>query len=122
MHVTLLLVLTYAAAIPLFALGFWLIIFRADHSAPSDYPDTKPQAPWPRLVLWRRNSAAATRLVLGFTLILIAYHAAAYVSPDSWFGLKVPKDRWYILAAGIALALLGTAAAEKMEAAKESEL
>lgn len=52
-----------------------------------------------------RKLSEPTRHVLGIAMILGGYHLLAYCSPDHWFPLKVPADRWYLVAGGIILAL-----------------
>ncbi|GEM_PF-2423449 len=119
------LIAVYVLCLPVAGLGLWLVTFnRLDAKQGDAKSESSPRDGarghhisngWRRLVVWRATLTAASRLVVGICLILGAYHIAAYASPDAWFGLKVPRERWYILAAGVVLALLGTATADRLE-------
>lgn len=126
--------LVYALCIPLAILGFWFVGHRPplnedphdDHDLDNDAnlsqsqkwddQSTKSDSTWlDRLKTLRSQLTPPSRMVSGLCMILLAYHAAAYISPDHWFGLKVPLERWYILLGGIFLALGGTLAIDRFE-------
>ncbi len=50
------------------------------------------------------SPSVPTRYVLGMSLLLFAYHAVAYGLPSNWVPLKVPADRFWMLAAALTLA------------------
>lgn len=130
--ITPLMLLVYALCIPLAALGVWFV----GHRPPmvEDSPDTTDDADSQeilntpgdpslidRLRTLRAQLSPPSRMVSGLCMVLLAYHAAAYVSPDHWFGLKVPLERWYILLGGISLALCGTLAIDRFESSTDQE-
>jgi len=47
-----------------------------------------------------------TRMACGLSAIVLGYHLGAYVSPDHWFGLKVPLERWWMVV-GWAVLMVG---------------
>jgi len=53
-----------------------------------------------RLDRARENGPSpATRTAWGLSLVILGYHAFGYVSPASWFPLKVPIDLWWLVPA-----------------------
>lgn len=60
-------------------------------------------------------ASITTRAVIGICALVLGYHIAAWVGPDSWFGLKVPQDRWWILLAVITLSVAGSCFADHLE-------
>ncbi|MCC6428536.1 MAG: hypothetical protein IT435_17170 [Phycisphaerales bacterium] len=63
-------------------------------------------------ILWSPNAQARfnrlsspSRATLGFSLLLAGYHLLGYSTPDTWFPIKIPRERWFILPIGIAIAL-----------------
>jgi len=128
--------LVYALCIPIAVLGVWFVGNRpslnqeteSEHDSvrDTDSPPSQSQR-WDgqsahsgsslldRLKRYRSQLTPPSRMVTGLCMILVAYHAAAYISPDHWFGLKVPLERWYILLGGISLALCGTLAIDRLE-------
>jgi len=55
---------------------------------------------------------------VGLCLLIVGYHVAAYTAPASWDLLRVPLDRAWILALGLAAAVgvsLGTDGLERGE-------
>ena len=60
------------------------------------------------LARWRDRQVAATRLTLGVCVILLGYHAAAWMCPPGWLGFSVPRERWWILVVGVAAAAGGS--------------
>lgn len=56
-----------------------------------------------------------TRLVIGVSLLIAGYHIAAWGTPDDWFGVKVPNDRWWMLACGLPLAVGASLAVDRLE-------
>jgi hypothetical protein len=63
---------------------------------------------------WRDRLTEATRLTLGLCGLFVGYHLVSYVSPSTWLGLRVPPERWWLLAGGVALAILGTFGTDKV--------
>ena len=58
----------------------------------------------------RASLSVPTRMALGLTLLVLGYHVAAWSLPDSWTPMKVPLERWWMLAAG-AGAMIGSSVA-----------
>lgn len=56
-----------------------------------------------------------TRLVIALCLVVVGYHVAAYGSPAAWFPLKVPFQRWWVLALGVVVAISGAILSDRME-------
>jgi len=52
-----------------------------------------------------RGMSFATRSAVGLSLMLAGYHAAAWGTPDGWIELRVPRERWYLVVGGIAVAV-----------------
>ncbi len=48
------------------------------------------------------SPSVPTRYVLGISLLLLAYHLAAYGFPVNWVPLRVPVDRFWMLAVALA--------------------
>lgn len=46
-----------------------------------------------------------TRMATALALLVIGYHIAAWSLPDSWTPMKVPLERWWLLAIGGAMML-----------------
>jgi len=89
---------------------------RAAASAPEDAPEdeqrgTQAGGPGHR----RFGLSEPTRLVFGLCLLVLGYHAAAYSLPSQWIVLHVPASRWWLLAAGVGLAVGGSLAADRLE-------
>ncbi|GJM19044.1 MAG: hypothetical protein DHS20C14_12570 [Phycisphaeraceae bacterium] len=51
------------------------------------------------------SPSVPTRYAIGISLLLGAYHLVAYALPDTWVPLKVPLDRFWILASALTLAV-----------------
>jgi len=64
---------------------------------------------------WRAGLSPPSRAAIGLTLILVAYHGAAWVSPWQANLLMVPLERWYIVASGAALVVGLTLLTERVE-------
>lgn len=110
----------YFFAAALAAAGVWLLIDRSpgvsrvgddDHQ---DVPEEGQSLPV-RMAARRRSMSLTTRTVTGLCMVLVAYHGAAYVSPDSWFGLKVPVGRAWLLGIGVVAALVLSRVADRLE-------
>ncbi len=118
--------LWYAAILPacivLFGAGFWCILLR---NPPDPFELQRIEAiPGLRgkLGTWRATVATQTRLVIGFSLMIVGYHAAIWTDPLARIAFGVPIDNWYLLAGGLVLAGGGTLLAERIEArAPESD-
>ena len=59
--------------------------------------------------------------MLALSIALAGYHAAAWTSPDAWFALKVPVERWWIVALGLGSAIAASLWMDRMDRAGESE-
>lgn len=108
-------ILVALPCIVVFIAGFWCILLR-------NRPDLFGLAALDnisgirgRLLRWRARANAQTRLVVGFSLMLIGYHAAVWSDPLGRIEFCVPLDRWYMLAIGIIVAAAGTLLAERIE-------
>lgn len=89
MHPLLTPVLIFLAALGLILLGAGFWVLRAEGSR-------------------RRFGSAVTdptRYTVGLCLLIGGYHLLGYALPDAWLPLKVPRERWYLVPAGIVLAL-----------------
>lgn len=54
-----------------------------------------------------------TRLTIGIACLLVGYHCVMWVVPALSFG--VPLERWWMVAAGAALAVVGALAVDLVE-------
>lgn len=63
----------------------------------------------------RERFSEPTRLVIGVSLLIAGYHLAAWGAPEAWFGVKVPRDRWWILAVGLPGAVLASVGIDRLE-------
>jgi len=97
-----LVVLGYSAGLCCLVFGLWMVW--GGRATPGESPDASPGGP----AAWRDRLTEATRLTLGLCGLFVGYHLASYVSPPTWLGLRVPPERWWLLAGGVALAILGT--------------
>lgn len=50
----------------------------------------------------------ATRATIGLCSVLAGYHLAAYCLPDPWFPLKIPVERWFIVAGIVLIAVFAS--------------
>jgi hypothetical protein len=98
-------VLIYATAAAGFALGAWLI-WAGRHS---DEPAGTP------LCRWKQGLSFPSRAAVGLTLMLTAYHGAAWISPFQDRFLMVPLRYWWIVAIGAVLLAGGSLLADKVE-------
>ena len=57
---------------------------------------------------WHAATSLPSRAAVGLTLMLLAYHGAAWVSPWQDRLLIVPVERWYIVGAAAALVVGST--------------
>lgn len=48
----------------------------------------------------RAGLSVPTRMATALALLVIGYHVAAWSLPDSWTPMKVPLERWWVLAIG----------------------
>jgi hypothetical protein len=68
-----------------------------------------------RLRAWRHGLSEPTRLAIGFSLLLVGYHAAAYLFPDTWLEFRIPEARWWALVGVVVVLVGGSMAMDKME-------
>ena len=97
----------YVGAAAAFALGAWLIWAGRHHD-----PDTPART---RLGRWKQGLSFPSRAAVGLTLMLTAYHGAAWISPFQDRILMVPLQYWWIVAAGAVLLAGGSLLADKLE-------
>ncbi len=95
------------------AAGLWVLWGGRVHDR-SEAAAAEPsaQGSWP--VRWRASMTPATRSVVGLCLLILGYHAAAYLTPRGWFGLMVPPERWWLLIGAIAIAVGGSILVDRM--------
>lgn len=74
---------------------------------------------WARVMAWRATRTEATRLVLGLCAVLVGYHMAAYALPSAWLPLRVPIERWWLLAGGVVVAIAASLRMDAWEARDE---
>lgn len=55
-----------------------------------------------------------TRMTFGLSLMLLGYHAAAWMCPETWLELRVPLSRWWLLMGGVALAVAGSLVSDRL--------
>lgn len=86
----------YALAAILLVAGAWFL-----HAARrlGRAADEEPSASAPL------GLSVSTLAVVGLALLVLGYHGVAYASPQSWNLLSVPRDRWYVLAGAVILAI-----------------
>lgn len=48
----------------------------------------------------RAGLSVPTRMALALALLVLGYHIAAWSLPDHWTPIKLPIERWWILAIG----------------------
>lgn len=48
----------------------------------------------------RAGLSVPTRMATALALLVIGYHIAAWSLPDAWTPMKVPLERWWVLAIG----------------------
>ena len=66
------------------------------------------------------SPSVPTRYVLGLSLLLGAYHLVAYVLPASWTPLRVPGDRFWMLAIALTVACAVSIVVDIVEARQEA--
>ncbi|MBU6413955.1 MAG: hypothetical protein KGS45_10820 [Planctomycetes bacterium] len=101
-------------------LGFRLILLarsrsRSQPPASSDAPDPASNETQARKLGWFAGLSAGTQMVMGLSLVLIAYHIAAWVSPLHWFPLQLPSDRWWVVFLLSGIGIGGSLLAERLE-------
>jgi hypothetical protein len=111
----------YLLAAPAAAVGVYLLIDRSHTVSRETDEEEGPRGAGALAPVqdWRRGMPLTTRTVTGLCLVLVAYHGVAYVSPESWFGLKVPLERAWMLGLGVAIALVGSRISDRLESGGE---
>lgn len=105
----------YAAGLAVAAPGVWLLIYRPEPSEEPSPPEVRGSGFVERLTQARSRMSAATRTVVGLCFVLLGYHLAAWAGPEVVFQLRIPPERWWLLACGIVLAVLGSMGADRLE-------
>lgn len=113
--------LGYSMAIAVMGFGVWLLRAPLPEEGEAsgkainrNDPNPEPGGtidsggPIETLVRWRKGLTVPTRLVLGFVLLLVGYHIAAYSGPAHYLTFRVPRDRWWMLVSGVIIAVLGS--------------
>ncbi|CAG0981843.1 hypothetical protein PHYC_01808 [Phycisphaerales bacterium] len=63
----------------------------------------------------RHGMSRTTRVVVGMSLIVGAYHVASWVAPAHWLPLRVVPSRWFLLVGALVLAVVGSLLADRSE-------
>jgi hypothetical protein len=100
-------VIIYVAAAALLALGAWFV-WAGRHAD----PDTARTS----LDRWKQSLSLPTRSAVGLSVMLLAYHGAAWISPWQDRLLMVPREYWWIVAGGLPLVVLLALIADRLEA------
>ncbi len=102
-------VLGYSAALCFVVFGLWMV-----WGGRAEPGQTRKPSPMGGPNAWRDRFTEASRLTLGLCGLFVGYHLASYVSPSHWLGLRVPPERWWVLVAGVAIAVLGTLGTDRL--------
>ncbi|MBX3322287.1 MAG: hypothetical protein KF757_04780 [Phycisphaeraceae bacterium] len=81
------------AALGIFIIGLGMYLLRCGRTRGVSDDETS-NAPAPSIL----GLSVPTRLALGFSLMLLGYHACAYSLPPHWIALKVPANLLWVLA------------------------
>jgi uncharacterized membrane protein YphA (DoxX/SURF4 family) len=107
----------YAVGLVLIAAGVWWLVHRPDPDAePVPEPDQADGGAFARLRRARERASGPTRTVVGLCLVLLGYHTVAWAGPEWLFSFRVPPDRWWLLVTAIAVLIVGTLLADRLEA------
>jgi hypothetical protein len=99
--------LIYAAAAAAFAAGAWFVWAGRD---------TDPHAPTrTRLDRWKQSLSLPSRSAVGLSMMLMAYHAAAWISPWQDRLLMVPREYWWVVVCALMLVVLLALLADRLE-------
>ncbi len=66
----------------------------------------------------RAGLSVPTRMATALALLVIGYHIAAWSLPDSWTPMKVPLERWWVLAIGGVMMLSSSAVMDRRDEAE----
>lgn len=67
---------------------------------------------------WWGGRSVATRYLLAGCMVIGGYHVAAWALPPHWPILAVPRERWWLVAAGIAAAVVGALLLDRAESGR----
>lgn len=59
-----------------------------------------------------------TAMILALSAIALGYHLLAWVSPEAWFELQVPRRMWWIVPVVIVISVVSSWLIDRMEAGK----
>lgn len=59
-----------------------------------------------------------TRMATALVLLVAGYHLAAWSLPDSWTPMKIPPERWWLLAIGGAMMLSSSVVMDRRDRAQ----
>lgn len=117
MNPSVLFVLGLVGALPLVLAGLWMLrggrVFDPERAGTNRDPGRQDPGmnPRPRI-------SQASKTVVGLCLLIVGYHLAAYTAPAAWNLLRVPLDRAWILALGLAAAVGVSLGTDKLEGGK----
>lgn len=107
----------YLAALGVIGLGIRLILLGRSRSKTASASGSQSEDLSHGGFGWFGGLSAATQIVIGMGLILLAYHAAAWMSPESWFALQFPRERWWAVFVLVGVAIAGSLWSERLERA-----
>lgn len=97
----------YACAAAAFALGAWFV-WAGRHA--------EPEAPARTLLgRWKAGLSFPTRAALGLSVMLLAYHGAAWISPWQDRLLMVRREYWWVVVGALTLVVALALLADRME-------
>lgn len=107
-------VASIVAGVALVIGGFWVMWARrpSDEDAGGSHTTNVGSAGGPAR---RGRLSVPTRLTIGLAMLIGGYHIAAYGSPDAWFPIKVPREKWWVLAIGAVVVVGGSLGIDQLE-------
>ena len=66
----------------------------------------------------RAGLSVPTRMALALALLVLGYHIAAWSLPDHWTPIKLPIERWWILAIGGVMMLSSSVVMDRRDEAE----
>ena len=109
-----------ALGVALAVCGVWVLRVartRQPADAGADVATAETDRPWHERASEQlgRGMSVPTRTTLGVVLLVGGFHVFAWSAPAAWGVLAVPADRWWLVAGGGVLALIGAATADVLE-------